>query len=66
MVKLSARASVIIHKMVDADVAEAIEQFKERMHTAALQVALDMRREGYIVDLDVSYLVAYPTAPGAP
>lgn len=59
--KLSARASVTIHKVVDADEDEAIEQFKECMHAAAMQVALDMRRDGYIVDLDVSYLVAYET-----
>lgn len=59
MVKLSARAAVVIHKMVDADADEAIDQFKERMRAAALQVALDMRRDGYIVDLNVSYLVAY-------
>lgn len=61
MVKLSARAAVTVHKMVDADEDEAIDQFKERMHAAAMQVALDMRSDGYIVDLEVDYLVAYET-----
>lgn len=59
MVKLSARAEVVIHKMVDSDKDDAIDQFKERLRAAAMQVALDMRRDGYIVDLNVSYLVAY-------
>lgn len=59
MVKLSARAAVTVHKMVDATDEEAMGQFKERMRAAAMQVALDMRRDGYIVDLEVDYLVAY-------
>lgn len=53
-----------IHKMADTDENEAIERFKQRMKSAAMQVALDMRRDGYIVDLEISYLVAY-TKSGA-
>lgn len=42
---------------------EAINIVKERMKAAAMQVALDMRRDGYVVGLEVNYLVAYEEAP---
>lgn len=35
--------------------AEASAIVKARLKAAAMQVALDLRRDGYIVDLDVHY-----------
>lgn len=40
----------------------AIAIVKERMKVAAMQVALDLRRDGIAIDLDVTYLLAYEEA----
>lgn len=60
MIRVSCRAAVVLRKQVDSGTTdEVIDAIKARMHAAALQVALDMRRDGYVVDLEVGYLVAH-------
>lgn len=60
MIQVSCRASLVFSKLVDApDEYAALQAVKSRIESAALQVALDLRRDGYALDLDVTYLVAY-------
>lgn len=50
-----------MHKMVDCERADqAVEIVKRKLRAAAMQVALDMRRSGYIVELEVHYMTAIP------
>lgn len=60
MVHVSCRAAIELSKQLDVDTTdEALRVVKDRMRAAALQAALDLRRDGYVVVLDVFYLVAY-------
>ncbi|MHB1094414.1 hypothetical protein [Thiobacillus sp.] len=56
MIKISCLATIEMHKMLDCEHdAEASAIVKARLKAAAMQVALDLRRDGYIVDLDIHY-----------
>lgn len=64
MIRVSCRGQLVFRKLLDCrEEDEAINIVKERMKAAAMQVALDMRRDGYVVGLEVNYLVAYEEAP---
>jgi len=53
-----------MHKTIDCEQdTEASARFKALLKAAAMQVALDLRRDGYIVDLDVHYLTMMKTTP---
>lgn len=59
MVKVSCLATIEMHKMVDCEQhSEAYEHVKQRLKAAALQVVLDLRRDGFIVDVEVVYRTA--------
>lgn len=60
MIRVSCRAELVFRKLLDCKEGDdAMAIVKDRMKAAAMQVALDMRRDGYAIDLDVTYLVAY-------
>lgn len=66
MIRVSCRAGLVFRKLLDVPEAdEAIQIVKDRMRAAAMQVALDLRRDGYEIDLEVDYLVAYECAPSS-
>jgi hypothetical protein len=60
MIRVSCRAGLVLRKLLDTKEEDAaIETVKARMKAAAMQIALDLQRDGYRVDLDVAYLVAF-------
>lgn len=60
MIRVSCRAGLVFRKLLDVPEEDAaIQMVKDRMKAAAMQVALDLRRDGYALDLEVEYLVAY-------
>lgn len=60
MIRVSCRAGLVFRKLLDVPEEDAaIQMVKDRMKAAAMQVALDLRRDGYVIDLEVEYLVAY-------
>lgn len=60
MVRVSCRAGLVFRKLLDVPEEDAaIQIVKDKMKAAAMQVALDLRRDGYAIDLKVDYLVAY-------
>lgn len=64
MIKISCLATIEMHKMLDCEQdASASAIVKDRLRAAALQIALDLRRDGYIVDLDMCYLTMMECAP---
>lgn len=59
MIKISCLATIEMHKMVDCEQdAEAYDQVKQRLKAAAMQLALDLQRDGYIIDIEVHYRTA--------
>lgn len=66
MIRVSCNAQLRFRVLLDcAEEDEAVAIVKRHMHAAALQAALDMKRDGIDTDLDVNYLVAYEEAPTA-
>lgn len=64
MIKISCYATIEMHKILDCELdADASAIVKARLKAAAMQVALDLRRDGYIVDLDVHYWTLMKSAP---
>lgn len=62
MIRISCRANLCFSLLLDCkEEDEAIEIVKHHMKAAAMNAALDLKRQdiGYEVDLDVGYLVAY-------
>ena len=60
MMRVSCKASLEFSILLDCkEGEEPISIIKRHMHTAALQAALDMKRDGIDTVLTVSYLVAY-------
>ncbi len=60
MVRVSCRAGLVFRKLLDVPEEDAaIQIVKDRMKAAAMQVALDLLRDGYELDLEVDYLVSY-------
>jgi len=54
MIRVSFRAAISFIARIDCKGEdEAIKAVKERMDAAARQVALDLRRAGYVVDVGV-------------
>lgn len=66
MICVSCRACIVFRKLVDrGDDDSAIRTVKDRMRAAALQAASDLRDDGYAIELDVDYLVAYEASGDA-
>lgn len=64
MVRVSCNARLEFRVLLDCqENDEAVAIVKRHMHAAALQAALEMRRDGIDTDLEVDYLVAYEDAP---
>lgn len=64
-VRVACNAQLRFSVLLDcAEEDEAVAIVKRHMHAAALQAALEMRRDGIDTELDVDYLVAY-TESGA-
>jgi hypothetical protein len=62
MICVSCKACLTFRKLLDCpDEDDAIRIAKARMKAAAMQIALDLQAEGYKVELEVDYLVAYET-----
>lgn len=60
MIRVTCKAHLEFSVLLDCDITdEAISIIKQHMHGAALQAALDMRRDGIQTNLSVEYLVAY-------
>lgn len=60
MVRVSCKARLEFRVLLDCDEDdEAIAIVKSHMRAAALQAALEMKRDGIDTDLKVDYLVAY-------
>lgn len=60
MIRASCRASLVFRKLLDCEEEDsAIDVVKKRMKAAAMQVALDLKRDGYEIELEIDYLVAY-------
>lgn len=66
MIRVSCNARLRFRVLLDCkEEDEAIAIVKRHMHGAALQAALEMKRDGIDTDLEVEYLVAYEEAPTA-
>lgn len=64
MIKVSCLATIEMHKMLDCEqAADASAIVKDRLRVAAMQMTLELRRDGYIVDLDMCYLTMMECAP---
>ena len=60
MHRVSCRAEVTFRKLLDCpDESGAIDIAKARMRAAAMQIASDLKDEGFQVELSINYLVAY-------
>lgn len=60
MICVSCRADLAFRKRLDVgEENEAISITKERLRAAAMKIASDLVDDGYSVELDVNYLVAY-------
>ncbi|MHB0973975.1 MAG: hypothetical protein ACYC0P_07010 [Thiobacillus sp.] len=60
MIRVSCRSEIAFRKLLDCNEEDdAIRIAKERMRAAAIQIASDLVDDGYSVELDVNYLVAY-------
>lgn len=60
MIRVSCKARLEFRVLLDCnDEDEAIGIVKDHMGKAALQAALDMKRDGIDAELKVEYLVAY-------
>lgn len=62
MIRVSCRAGLVFRLLLDCKEEDpAIEIVKAHMKAAAMNAALDLKRQdiGYQVDLEVDYLVAY-------
>ena len=60
MIRVSCKAQLEFRVLLDcAEEDEAVAIIKRHMHAAALQAALEMRRDGIDTTLYVDYLVAY-------
>lgn len=60
MVRVSCKARLEFRVLLDCqETDEAVAIVKHHMHAAALQAALEMRRDGIDTGLKVDYLVAY-------
>lgn len=60
MICVSCKANVVFRKRLDVDEEdEAIHITKERLRAAAMKIASDLVDDGYSVEVDVNYLVAY-------
>lgn len=63
MVRVSCKARLEFRVLLDCDESdEAVSIVKRHMHAAALQAALEMKRDGIDTDLEVEYMVAYEEA----
>lgn len=63
MIRVSCKAQLEFRVLLDCgEDDEAIAIVKRHMHAAALQAALEMRRDGIDTSLKVDYLVAYEEA----
>lgn len=64
MIRVACSARLGFRTLIDCTETDAaIDIVKERMRVAAMQVALDLRRDGIAIDLEVGYLVAYEEEP---
>lgn len=62
MIRVSCRAALVFRTLLARETEEsAIQAVKDRMKAAAMQVALDLQRDGYEIELEVDYLIAYET-----
>ena len=60
MQRVSCRAEVTFRKLLDCpDESDAIDIAKARMRQAAMRIASELKDEGYRVELEIHYLVAY-------
>ncbi len=60
MIRVSCKVQLEFSVLLDCkEEDEAIEIVKVHMRAAALQAALDMKRDGIDTELTVGYLVAY-------
>jgi hypothetical protein len=62
MIRISCHAKLSFRLLLDCSETDpAIEIVKRHMNAAAMNAALDLKRQdiGYEVDLEVGYLVAY-------
>lgn len=60
MIRISCRARLAFNLLLDCgEEDEGIEIVKRHMRAAALQAALEMRRDGIDTELCIDYLVAY-------
>lgn len=60
MVRVSCNARLEFRVLLDCDENdEAVSIVKRHMHAAALQAALEMKRDGIDTELKVDYLVSY-------
>ncbi len=63
MVRVSCKARLEFRVLLDCDENdEAVAIVKHHMHDAALQAALEMKRDGIDTELKVDYLVSYVEA----
>lgn len=63
MIRVSCTASLKFSVLLDCNEEdEAIAIVKRHMHSAALQAALEMKRDGIDSELVVDYLIAYEDA----
>ena len=59
-IRVSCHVSLKFRVLLDcAEDDEAISIIKRHIHAAAMQAALEMKRDGIDSELDVNYLVAY-------
>lgn len=64
MIRVSCKARLEFRVLLDCEEEDAaIAIVKRHMHAAALQAALEMKRDGIDSALEVDYLVAYEETP---